>query len=96
MIAFRHRIRKNARLTFLWLFFCHILYDVFGEGLNSVHLSEHLAYALSHFGTIVYLFPNVFFLHLDNVCDMGLKLKDMMTDHYILCVVTFCFMGTLA
>ena len=24
------------------------------------------------------------------------KLKDTMTDHYILCVVTFCFMGTLA
>ena len=23
------------------------------------------------------------------------KLKDEMTDHYILCVVTFCFMGTL-
>ena len=43
MIAFRHKIRKNAKLAILWLFFGHLLYDVFGEGFNSVHLSEQLA-----------------------------------------------------
>ena len=43
MIAFRHKIRLNARLTILSLFFGHLLYDVFGKGSNTVHLSEQLA-----------------------------------------------------
>ena len=45
MIAFRHKIRQNARMTILWLFFgcMYLLYDVFDEGSNSVNLSEQLA-----------------------------------------------------
>ena len=37
MIAFRHKLRKM-----FWLFFGYLLYDVFDEGSNSVHLSEQL------------------------------------------------------
>ena len=32
-----------ASMTILWLFFGHLLYDVFSEASNSVHLSEQLA-----------------------------------------------------
>ena len=46
MIAFRHKFCEHARLTIFWLFFGHLLYDVFGEGLSSVHLSEQLANVL--------------------------------------------------
>ena len=43
MIAFRHQIGKMLDRPFLGLFFGHLLYDVFDEGSNSVHLSEQLA-----------------------------------------------------
>ena len=42
MVAFRHKIRENAILTILWLFFGYLLCDVFSEASNSVHLSEQL------------------------------------------------------
>ena len=38
-VAFKHKIRHYARLT---IFFC-ILYNVFGEGSNSVIVSRRLA-----------------------------------------------------
>ena len=46
MIAFRHKIRKmldRPFLAILWLISGYLLYDVFDEISNSVHLSEHLA-----------------------------------------------------
>ena len=39
MIAFRHQIRKMLDQPF----FGYLLYDVFDEGSNSVHLSEQLS-----------------------------------------------------
>ena len=38
-VAFKHTIRHYARLAFFGL----ILYNGFGEGSNSVHLSEQIA-----------------------------------------------------
>ena len=38
-VAFRHKIRHYARLAIFLL----ILYNVFGEGYNSAHLSERIA-----------------------------------------------------
>ena len=41
-VAFKHKIRHYARLAIFWLYE-RILYNVFGEGSNSVTLSGRLA-----------------------------------------------------
>ena len=43
MIAFRYQMRKMLDRPFFGYFFGYLLYDVFDEGSNSVHLSEQLA-----------------------------------------------------
>ena len=60
---------------------------VFGEGSNSVHLSEQLANVIKISENIYKMINNCSKMSkgIYGVC----KLKDTMTDHYILCVVTF-------
>ena len=77
-------------MTILWLFFGHLLYDVFDEGLNSVHLSEQ------HANVIKISEKNIGKINNRSRAYGVCKLKDTMTDHYVLCIVTLCFMGTLA
>ena len=92
MIAFRHRIRKildrpffGYSLAIFFTMFSTKVQTVFIFLSNSQTLSKYQK-SIENDKTIVPKCERAY-----GVC----KLKDAMIDHYILCVVTFCFMGTL-
>ena len=76
-----------------WPFFGCILYNVLGEGSNSVIVSGRLANLImiseEHWKNDEILFQNVYG-HRESVV---LNVQAMLNTY---CFVTFCFMGTLA
>ena len=92
MIAFRHKIRKMLDRPF-FSYSLAIFFTMFSTKVQTVFIFLSNMQKLSRYQksigkrqTIVPKYERAYGVS---------KLEDTMTDHYILCVVTFCFMGIL-
>ena len=89
MVALRHQICKMLDRPFLG-YSLAIFFTMFSMKVQTVFICLSNSQTLSeeHWKVTKQSFQCE---RAYGVC----KLKDTMTDHYTLCVVTFCFMGTL-